>query len=180
MSQLKQHYLKHIREQLQKELAFSHPLAVPKVTKVTVHVGIGKIAKDAQMVVAIENNIAKITGQKPVRTKSRKSISGFKLREGQEVGIMAVLRGERMYDFIDKLIHIALARVRDFRGIALKSVDGSGNLSIGLKEHIVFPEIQSEDIEHMHGIEITITTNAKHKENGMALFKALGFPFSQQ
>ncbi len=176
---LQEKYKKEIILQLKEELGYQNNLAVPKLQKVTVNVGVGRFAKDKAYIDNVINSLTKISGQKPVTTKARKSISSFKIREGMTIGVAVILRGNRMYDFIEKLIHITLPRVRDFRGLSEKIVDKNGNLSIGFKEHIAFPEISAEDLEKVHGLEVCITTTAKSKKEGLALFKQLGFPFKK-
>jgi large subunit ribosomal protein L5 len=177
MERLHQQYNKDIVPKLQKEFGFKNRMQVPKVTKIILNVGVGKIAKDAKFIDSIVADFGKITGQAPVKTVSRKSIAGFKLREGQIVGIMATLRGERMYAFLDKLINVALPRVKDFRGLSASAFDGRGNYHIGLKEQIVFPEISPDAIEHLFGLEVSIVTDAKKNDSARALLKHMSFPF---
>ena len=148
----------------------------PRIMKVVVNVGIGKIAKDAKMIERMEKDLAKITGQKPAVRNAKKSIAGFKLREGTPVGLVVTLRGTRMYDFIDRLISVALPRSRDFQGISKSSIDEHGNINIGIKEHNIFPEISYESLKDIFGLEVTVVTTAGSKEKGLALFKVLGFP----
>lgn len=174
---LKERYQKEIAPALKKEFELSNIWAVPRITKVTVNVGISASQKDPKLPEVVQDVLTRITGQKPVATKARKSIAGFKTREGMVVGYMVTLRGPRMYDFIDKVIRVALPRVRDFRGIVPSSVDANGNLSIGFREHIVFPEIRSDEVEKLHGLEVTMATNAKDRVKGLALFRAFGVPF---
>jgi len=176
---LREKYQKETVAYLKKQFALSNDLAVPKITKVTLNIGIGKAKDDAKMMETAENTITRITGQKPIFTKSKKSISAFKVREGMKVGIKVTLRGQRMWDFIDKLVSVAFPRVRDFRGLNPKIIDNRGNLNIGFKEHIVFPEIKSDEIEKIHGLEVAITSTAGDFTKGLALFKNLGFPFKE-
>src|SRR3989344_1217926 len=150
--------------------------AAPRVEKVVVNVGVGKIAKDTKALERIEQDLAKITGQKPALRKAKKSISGFKVREGTPSGYMVTLRGTRMYDFIDRLISVALPRSRDFQGLSEHSFDGSGNLSIGIKEHNIFPEVSYESLKDIFGLEVTITVNARSRQEGIELLRSLGFP----
>jgi len=175
---LKTQFKKEIAPKLQKDLGLKNANAVPKLKSITINVGIGSIitrqGKDYDYIV---DNVAKIAGQKPVVTKARKSISNFKTREGVPVGVMVTLRGRRMYDFFSKLINITLPRVRDFRGLSPRSFDGNGNYSMGFKEHIMFPEINPDDVLHLHGIQVTISTTATSDEQGLALLKAFNFPF---
>jgi len=177
---LKEKYQKETREFLKKEFGFKNLMAVPKILKVTVNVGIGKAKDDPKMIETAENTIKRITGQQPVYTKSKKSISAFKVREGMKVGLKVTLRGNRQWDFLEKLVRVSFPRVRDFRGLSPKIVDKQGNLNIGFKEHIVFPEIKSDEIEKIHGLEVAITTTAGTYAKGLALFKHLGFPFQEK
>lgn len=165
---------------LKKELGLKSDLATPRVTKVKVNVGIGSLAKQTKDFSEVIENVAKITGQKPVIMKSRIAVSNFKLRKGMPVGISTTLRGKRAYDLIDRLVNIIFPRVRDFRGISTKSFDGNGNYSIGFKEALVFPEINPDDITNVHGVQITIVTTAKNDEDAMALLKKIGFPFKKE
>lgn len=158
------------------EFGYSNDLAVPRILKVVVNVGTGKINKESDKIEEIINSIAEITGQKPVKTKARKAISGFKTRQGLEIGIKVTIRGKRMWQFLERLVNIALPRTRDFQGLEEKSVDGRGNLNIGIKEHTIFPEISAEKVKNIFGLQITVVTNAKNHKEGVELFKALGFP----
>ncbi|PIR55304.1 50S ribosomal protein L5 [Candidatus Peregrinibacteria bacterium CG10_big_fil_rev_8_21_14_0_10_36_19] len=175
---LKTRFNSEILPELKKTLGIKNDMAMPKLKKVTINVGIGTYikthGKDFDNVV---ENIAKITGQKPVVAKAKKAISNFKLREDNPVGVTVTLRGQRMYDFINKLVNIVFPRVRDFRGISPKSFDGNGNYNVGFKEHTVFPEISPDDVMKLHGVEVSITTTAKNDEEGYELLKSLGFPF---
>jgi large subunit ribosomal protein L5 len=168
-----------IQEQLKQQRGFENVMQVPRLEKVTINVGLGKSIKDSGFIDSVEASLTHIAGQKPVRTLAKKSISNFKLREGMPIGMKVTLRGDKMYDFLEKLIHITLPRVRDFRGINTKAVDASGNLTIGIKENIAFPEIKADAIERMHGLEVTITTTADNREDGLALFQAIGIPFKK-
>lgn len=174
---LKEKYQKEIAPALAKELKLSNVWAVPRLEKAVVNVGISASQKDPKLAEVVQDVLQRITGQRPVATKARKSIAGFKTREGMVVGYMVTLRGSRMFDFVDKLIRVALPRVRDFRGIPETAVDQSGNLSIGFREHLAFPEIRSDEVEKIHGLEVTIVTNFNDRGKGLALFRALGFPF---
>lgn len=175
---LKERYQAEIRPSLMKELGISNIMAAPKVTKVTVSVGLSQSIKDPKMLETIEQNLRRITGQAPVKTKAKKSIASFKIREGQVVGIMVTLRGERMWDFLTRLTQFTFPRIRDFRGISDKTVDAKGNMSIGFKENLAFPEIRTDEVERLHGLQITVSTTAGTRKNGVELFKALGFPFT--
>lgn len=176
---LKETYKKAIPK-LKEELGLKNDLAVPKIEKVSINVGIGTYTKDNKDFKPVIENIAKITGQKPIVIKSRKAISNFNLRIGKPVGITCTLRRGRMEDFLTKLIHVVFPRMRDFRGIDKKSFDGKGNYCIGMKEFTVFPEIVPEDVVKMHGLEINIVTTAKNNEEGYKLLSALGFPFKKE
>jgi len=174
---LKEKFNTEIAASLMRDFGVKNRMAVPRVTKVTLNVGISASNKDQKLQETVEQTLARITGQKPVATLAKKSIAAFKVREKQVVGMKVTLRGARMYHFLDKLVNITLARVRDFRGLSPKTIDAHGSLSIGMKEHIAFPEIRPDEVERIHGLEIVITTTAGTKEKGLALFKALGFPF---
>jgi large subunit ribosomal protein L5 len=180
MNRLKQQYDKELKGNLAKKFNIKNLLAVPQVKKIVLNVGVGNTLKDPKFLEAIINDIRTITGQQPVKSAARKSIAGFKIREGQIVGVMVTLRGPRMYDFLDKLINSALPRVRDFRGLSDKAFDGQGNYHIGLKEQLVFPEINEESLEHTFGLQISIITNAGTDEKGRELLRSMGFPFAEQ
>lgn len=177
MTTLREQFKEKIAKDLEKELGCLNLHEIPKPLKVTVNVGLGKGLKDARYMEAVEATLRRMTGQKPVTTKSRLSIAGFKIREGMVVGMKVTLRGKRMWDFLDKMVHVSFPRVRDFRGIPISTVDDGGNLSVGFQEHMAFPEIRSDEIELVHGLQVTITSSARTKEKGLALFRALGFPF---
>jgi len=164
---------------LQKELKIKNPMAVPRISKVKLNVGIGSLSKNTKDFSDIIENITKISGQKPVVTKAKKAISNFKLREGMPVGITVTLRGKNMYEFLYKLVNVVFPRVRDFRGISPRSFDGQGNYSVGFKEALVFPEINPDDVLNIHGIQVTVTTTAKNDEEGRALLTKIGFPFKK-
>ncbi len=175
-----ENYKKNILPALKKELGKKNPMAVPQLKCIKVHVGIGSIMtrgnKDYENVIA---NVTAITGQKPIVTKAKKAISNFKTRIGLPTGVVTTLRGPRMYDFLNKFINVVMPRIRDFRGVSRRAFDEEGNYSLGLKEHTVFPEINPDDIEKSHGVQITIVTSAKDKNEGFALLTALGFPFKK-
>lgn len=175
---LAEHYRQQVVPALQKEFGLKNPLAVPRLVKVVLNVGLGKQSGDSKHIDLVVKTLTRITGQKPVLTKAKKSISNFKIRQGMVVGAMVTLRGKRMYDFLEKLIRVALPRVRDFRGLSPKSVDAQGNLAIGFKEHLIFPEIRSDEVEAIHGLEVAITTTAHNRQRGLKLFEFLGFPFA--
>ncbi len=176
---LKTAYKEKMVDTLKKDLALTNPMAVPKVQKVVVNVGVGKTLKDPKMLEAIIEDVKRITGQTPVKTIAKKSIAGFKIREGQVVGLVVTLRGNRMYDFLEKLIRISIPRVRDFRGLDPKKFDGHGNYNIGFREQIVFPETTREHLDYVFGLEVNIQTNTNDDKQAYALLKTLGFPFSK-
>lgn len=176
MSALKEQYVKKIIPAMKERFGYPNVMAVPRLEKVVVNVGIGRIAKDDKAVTRIKDDIAKITGQRPCVRKAKKSISGFKLREGMEIGVVATLRGRRMYDFIERLVRIALPRSRDFRGISASSIDQSGNLNLGVKEQSIFPEVSYESLKDIFGFQVTVATTAKNRDEGAELFKLMGFP----
>ena len=176
---LTERYKKEIAPALKKELGDSNINAVPKVKKITVSVGIPTSQKDSKFTETVDQVLTRITGQKPVEAKAKKSISGFKVREGMIVGKFVTLRGEKMWSFLDKLLNVTFPRVTDFRGISTKVIDKTGNLAVGFKEYLPFPEISPDEIERVCGLQVTVTTDAKTKERGLALFKALGFPFQK-
>lgn len=169
-------YKKQAMPKLMRDLNKSNVLALPKMEKVVINAGIGRLVKDPKFLEIVMRDLSLIAGQKAVPTKSKKSIANFKTREGMTIGVKATLRGVRMYDFIGRLIGIALPRTRDFRGLNAKSLDKKGNLTIGIKEHIVFPEISAEEVRNIFGFEVTVAVKAKNKDEALALYKALGFP----
>lgn len=173
---IREKYNKEVIAELKKEFKLKNNFEVPQIKKVIVNVGIGKFIKDSNQVKDIEDSVGVITGQKPLLTKSRKSIAGFKIREGLEVGTKVTLRGKRMWDFVERLVSAAIPRVRDFQGIKESSVDESGNLNIGIKEHLIFPEIAPEYVKNVFSLQVTVVTDAKNKGKGLALFRKLGFP----
>lgn len=176
----KKNYQQNITPVLMKKLDIKNINAVPKVQKIIINVGIGKLLSGGKDYSEVVQNISLIAGQKPVIAKSRKAISNFKLRENMPVGIYVTLRGDKMYNFINKLVNITIPRARDFRGISPRSFDGKGNYSLAIREHTVFPEINPDDIVKLHGLQITIVTSAKNDEQGYQLLKALGFPFQER
>lgn len=172
-------FKKEIVPALKKELELKNDLQVPRMLKVTLNVGVGKSLKDPNYLASVEDSLTRIAGQKPIRTKAKKSISSFKIRQGLVVGLKVTLRKKRMYDFLEKLFAFTLPRVRDFRGLDMKAIDKQGNLSIGFKEQLPFPEVRSDEIDRVHGIEVAITTNASNRKAGLALFRAVGVPFKE-
>lgn len=179
MNRLEERYKKDIAPKLKSEFGIANIQAVPKLTKITLNVGVGKAMGDKKIIDNAVNTLSRITGQKPVLAKAKKSISNFKLRQGTVVGVMVTLRRARMYDFLDKMINITLPRVRDFQGIKVSSVDAQGNMNIGFKEHMVFPEIKTDGLDHIHGLEVAITTTAQDRKLGYRLFELLGIPFKK-
>ena len=162
------------------EFGYNNVMAIPKVDKVTINIGMGEATGNAKLMDAAVNDLGAITGQKPVITKATKSIAAFKLREGMAIGTMVTLRGDQMYEFLDRLMNVALARVRDFRGVSSKSFDGRGNYTLGLKDQLIFPEIDYSKVDKTKGMNICITTTAKTDAEGRALLKQMGMPFRQQ
>jgi len=176
-ARLQEHYSKTVREALTKEFSYKNPLEVPKLEKVVINMGVGEAVNDRKAVDGAAAELAAITGQKPVIIKSRKSIATFKLREGMAIGAKVTLRRDRMYEFVDRLVNIALPRVRDFRGLNGKSFDGRGNFAMGLKEQIVFPEIEYDKVDQVRGMDIIICTTAKTDAEAKALLRGFDFPF---
>ena len=177
MSNLKELYNKEITASLMKEYNYSSKMEVPRLEKIVVNMGVGDGAHDTKFIEAAVKDLEAITGQKPVVTKARKSIAGFKLREGQPIGCKVTLRGENMYNFMDKLIKLALPRVRDFRGISKTAFDGRGNYTLGIKEQLIFPEINSDEVVKVTGMDIVFVTTAKTNEEALHLLNAFGLPF---
>src|SRR5215475_13047034 len=177
MARLQEYYRETIVPRLRQDLEIKNAMQVPRITKITVNMGVGEAVADRKVMDAAVADLTKITGQKPLVTKSRKAIASFKLRAGLAVGCMVTLRGDRMYEFLDRLISIAMPRIRDFRGVSPRSFDGRGNYSLGIKEQIIFPEIQYDQIDTIRGMDITITTTASDNKQGRALLEAFNFPF---
>lgn len=177
MSRLKDLYKNEVIAQLQEELGYKNVMEVPRITKITLNMGVGEATGDKKILEHAASDMVTISGQKVVITKARNSVAGFKIREGWPIGCKVTLRRDRMWEFMDRLIDVALPRVRDFRGINGKSFDGHGNYSMGVKEQIIFPEIDYDKIDKIRGMDVTITTTAKTNEEGRALLKALQFPF---
>ncbi len=178
-ARLKQHYVKTVVPALTKEFGYKNVMAVPKLAKISVNVGLGEATQNAKLMDGAVTELGQIAGQKPVVTKARKSIAAFKLREGMSIGCMVTLRGDRMYEFFDRLVNVALPRVRDFRGVSSKSFDGRGNYTLGIREQLIFPEIDYAKVEKTKGMNISITTSARTDAEGLALLKQLGMPFRQ-
>ena len=177
MSQLAQKYKDEIVPELVKEFQYKNVMEVPKIEKIVVNMGLGEAIQNVKILESASAEMSLIAGQKPVITKAKKSIAAFKLREGMPIGCMVTLRGEKMYDFLSKLVNVALPRVRDFRGISGKAFDGRGNYSVGIKEHLIFPEIDYDKIDKIKGMNITVVTTAKTDAEGKALLKYFGMPF---
>jgi large subunit ribosomal protein L5 len=175
---LREKYKKEVIPKMKQKFGYKNDFSVPKIEKVVINVGIGStvVAKDEKAQESITKDIILITGQKPLVTLAKKAISAFKVREGMPVGLKVTLRKKRMYDFLFRLINIVLPRTRDFRGLSAKSIDGGGNLNIGIKEHLIFPEISQDDIRRIFGLEITVVTHIKDKEQALELYKLMGFP----
>ena len=176
-SRLHERYESEIRPALVREFNYTSPMQAPRLNKVVVNVGVGEAISNAKALDAVAKDISTVTGQKPVITKAKKSIANFKLRAGMPIGVMVTLRGERMYEFVDKLISIALPRVRDFQGVSANSFDGRGNYNIGLKEQLVFPEIDYDSIDKLRGMQVTIATTARNDEEARRLLQLMGMPF---
>jgi large subunit ribosomal protein L5 len=179
MARLQERYRTEILPRLAKELRRDNPHALPRVTKIVVSMGVGKAIQDAKFLEEATADLAAITGQKPVITRSRHAISQFKLREGMQIGCMVTLRGKRMYEFLDRLISLVLPRVRDFRGLNPNAFDGRGNYSLGLSEQMVFPEINADKVKHVQGMNIAIVTTARNNDEGRALLREFGMPFKR-
>ena len=177
MARLQQFYKETVVPKLKADLKLDNPMQIPKITKITVNMGVGEAVADKKVMDAAVTDLQKITGQKPLVTKSRKAIASFKIRADLPIGCKVTLRGARMYEFLDRLISIAMPRIRDFRGVSARSFDGQGNYSMGVKEQIIFPEIQYDQIDQIRGMDITITTTATDNRQGRALLEAFNFPF---
>lgn len=179
MNRLKEKYIKEVQVKLQEELGLKNTLAVPVLRKIVVSVGLGEAKDNSGILEKVKVYVSALAGQMPVITKAKKSIAAFKVAKGQSVGMMVTLRGDKMYAFLDKLINIILPKVRDFRGIPVSSFDSSGNLNIGLKEQIIFPEVDYKSVDKTRGLAVTITTSAKNRDEGKKLLEYLGMPFKQ-
>ena len=178
-ARLKEHYTKAVVPTLSKEFGYKNVMAVPRLDKISVNIGLGEATQNAKLMDGAVNEMGQIAGQKPVVTKARKSIAAFKLREGMAIGCMVTLRGDRMYEFFDRLVNMALPRVRDFRGVSSKSFDGRGNYTLGIRDQLIFPEIDYAKVDKTKGMNISITTTARTDAEGLALLKAMGMPFRQ-
>jgi len=179
MSRLKEQYINTIRPELMKKFSYSSVEAVPKIEKIVVNIGVGDAVHDAKVMDSVVDELRTLTGQQPIVTRAKKSISNFKLREGMAIGAKVTLRGEKMYYFLDKLISVALPRVRDFRGINATAFDGRGNYTLGIKEQLIFPEINFDKVKKIRGLDVTIVTTAKTDKEGKELLNAFGMPFKK-
>ena len=177
MARLKEHYDETLVPALKEKFGYKNPMQVPKLEKIVINMGVGEAASDRKKLDSAMADMTKIAGQKPVATKARKSVANFKLREGMPIGCKVTLRRERMYEFLDRLVNIALPRARDFRGLSPRSFDGNGNFALGLKEQIVFPEISYDDVDEVRGMDVIIGTTARTDEEGRALLEGFGMPF---
>jgi large subunit ribosomal protein L5 len=178
-ARLKERYQKEVSPAIAKEFGITNPMAIPRVQKVVLNMGMGEAIANAKILDTAADELRAITGQKPVITKAKKSIASFKLRQGMPIGVMVTLRGDRMYEFLDRLVSIALPRVRDFRGVSPKAFDGRGNYTIGVREQLIFPEIDFNKVDKLRGMNISIITTARNDEQARALLKGLGMPFRQ-
>src|SRR5437660_4561178 len=178
-ARLRELYQKTVIPALTKEFGYKNPMAVPRLEKISINIGMGEATSNSKLMDAAVNELASIAGQKPVVTKAKKSIAAFKLRENMPIGCMVTLRGDRMYEFLDRLMNVALPRVRDFRGISSKSFDGRGNYTLGVKDQLIFPEIDYSKVDKTKGMNVTITTTARTDAEGLALLKGMGMPFRQ-
>jgi large subunit ribosomal protein L5 len=177
MTGLQEQYRKEVVPALTERFGYANPMAVPKLLKITLNMGVGEAISDRKVIEHATSDLEKISGQKPLVTRARKSVAGFKIREEWPIGCKVTLRGARMYDFLERLISVAIPRVRDFRGLSAKSFDGRGNYSMGVREQIIFPEIDYDQIDAIRGLDVTFTTTAKTDEEGRALLEAFNFPF---
>lgn len=180
MNRLRTKYQKEVRAQLQKELGYTNVHQIPRIEKVVVNAGVGRAVADSKHLETVAHTITKVTGQAPVQTVAKNSIAGFKLRDGNKIGVMVTLRGERMYEFLDRLVSITIPRIRDFRGISDTAFDASGNYSIGVREQQIFPEITYEESANAHGLQINIVTSAKTPAESKRMLELMGFPFRRK
>ena len=179
MARLKERYQKEVAPAIAKEFGIENPMAVPRLSKIVLNMGMGEAVANAKILDTAAEELRSIAGQKPVITKAKKSIASFKLRQGMPIGVMVTLRGEQMYEFFDRLVSVALPRVRDFRGVSPKAFDGRGNYTIGIREQLIFPEIDFNKVDKMRGLNVSIVTTARDDDQARALLKALGMPFRQ-
>jgi large subunit ribosomal protein L5 len=176
-ARLKEHYVKNVAPALQQQFGYASPMAVPRLAKITVNIGLGEATQNARLMDGAAQELGQITGQRPIVNRAKKSISAFKLRQGMPIGCSVTMRGQRMYEFFDRLVNIALPRVRDFRGVSSKSFDGRGNYTLGLRDQLIFPEIDYAKVDKMKGMNVTIATTARTDAEGLALLKLMGMPF---
>ena len=179
MNRLIEKYRKEVKPALQAEFKIKNTMAVPRIEKVIINTGIGRLPKDPKAIEKVERDLSVLSGQKPVYRKAKKSISGFKIREGMDIGLSVTLRGKRMYDFIDRLISVALPRSKDFRGIDMANFDKAGNLNLGIKEQSIFPEVTYETLKDIFGLQLTVVTNAGNRDLGIKLLRSMGFPIKK-
>jgi large subunit ribosomal protein L5 len=179
VSRLKERYQKEVTPALQKEFNYANPMQVPTLHKVVVNIGVGEAIQNAKAMDAAVSDLASITGQRPVITRAKRSVAAFKLREGMQIGCMVTLRGDRMYQFLDKLMNVALPRLRDFQGVSPEAFDGRGNYTLGLREQLVFPEIDYDKVDKVRGMEVSIVTTARTDEEGRELLRLMGMPFKK-
>jgi large subunit ribosomal protein L5 len=179
-ARLREHYLKNVVPALTQEFGYTNVMAVPKIEKISINVGLGEATSNPKIMDGAANELGSIAGQKPVVTRAKKSIAAFKLRENMPIGCMVTLRGDRMFEFLDRLMNISLPRVRDFRGVSSKAFDGRGNYTLGIKDQLIFPEIDYNKVDKTRGMNISITTTAKTDAEGVSLLKLMGMPFRQQ
>src|SRR5438067_3351578 len=179
-ARLKQRYLEEIRPTLMERFGYSSPMQAPRISKVTVNMGVGDAKQDSKMLESASDQLRTITGQRPSVRRARKSIAQFKVREGMPVGVAVTLRSDRAYEFLDRLMSVAIPRIRDFRGLNVRSFDGRGNYSLGIREQIIFPEVDYDEVDQVRGLDITITTTAQSDDEAFALLEALGMPFSRE
>jgi large subunit ribosomal protein L5 len=178
-SRLKERYRQEVAPALQKEFNYKNPMQVPTLNKVVINIGMGEVIQNAKAMDAAVSDLATITGQRPVITRAKRSVAAFKLREGMQIGCMVTLRGERMYQFLDKLMNVALPRLRDFQGVSAEAFDGRGNYTLGLREQLVFPEIDYDKVDKVRGMEVSVVTTARTDEEGRRLLSLLGMPFKK-
>jgi large subunit ribosomal protein L5 len=179
MARLYEQYREELHKQIQEKLGFENPMQVPRITKITLNMGVGEAVADRKVLDHAMSDMERISGQKPIRTLARKSVAGFKIRDGYPIGCKVTLRRERMYEFLDRLVNIAIPRIRDFRGLNGRSFDGQGNYSLGVQEQIIFPEVNYDQVDAIRGMDITISTTARNAEEGRALLEAFNFPFKK-
>jgi len=179
MNNFQKKFIKEVQPKMMEEFGYQNKMAVPKIDKVTINVGLSAMTKNQNLLSDVTRDLKLISGQAPVVTKAKKAISGFKTRQGQDVGIMITLRGKKMWDFLCRFVSAAIPRTKDFQGIDQKNFDGQGNLSMGIKEQLIFPEIYSDDVDTIFGLQVNITTTGKNKKEGIKLFRLLGFPIKE-